>query len=58
MNCDYRMTPKQVDWACFEILFQHLSERKWGGRGEKESKDIRDKLQTQLQNTEIYHGNK
>jgi len=26
--------------------------------GENERKDIRDKLQTQLQNTEMYHGNK
>jgi len=30
MNCDCRMTQKQAVWACFEILFQHLSERKWG----------------------------
>lgn len=61
-NCDCRMTQKQAVWACFEILFQHLSERKCGGGGggggENERKDIRDKLQTQLQNTEIFHGNK
>ena len=47
------MTQKQAVWACFEILFQHLSERKWpGGEGERERERMTEKtLKRQIADT-------